>query len=255
MSTGLNPSFACQGFLPLCSQGRASSARYHARQRVWLSAAGICWEWCRRSTLGCCRRDSATELPCSSWGSGSSGANIKRWRRSQLRRRLPQRQRRRCRRVHRRQQRRRSQLRPPPPSRVTLGARPSPSRHPLRRRRRWFLGGGSGLAPSQKQRQFPSPGCCLVPIRIFMRLRRRSCGSGRRLRPSTSASATGAPSWRSAPRRRPASSPLSGPSSSGTARITKGTSRRCTPGSWRRPGGRRSWPEGRRSCPSGRTSP
>jgi hypothetical protein len=56
MPTGLNPSFACQGFLPLCSQGRASSA------------------------LGCCRRDSATRLPCSSWGSGSSGANVKRHR-------------------------------------------------------------------------------------------------------------------------------------------------------------------------------
>jgi hypothetical protein len=32
--TSLNPSFACQGFLPLCSQGRASSAGYHARRRV-----------------------------------------------------------------------------------------------------------------------------------------------------------------------------------------------------------------------------
>jgi hypothetical protein len=53
MLTGLNPSFACQGFLPLCSQGHASSAP------------------------GCCRRDSATGLPCSSWGSGSSGANVK----------------------------------------------------------------------------------------------------------------------------------------------------------------------------------
>jgi hypothetical protein len=53
------------------------------------------------------------------------------------------------------------------------------------------LGDGSGLAPSQKQRQFPSLGCCLVPIRLFMRLRRRSYGSGRRLRPSTSASAIG----------------------------------------------------------------
>jgi hypothetical protein len=49
------------------------------------------------------------------------------------------------------------------------------------------LGGGSGPALSQKQRQFPSPRCCLVPIRIFMRLRWRSCKSGRRLRPSTSA--------------------------------------------------------------------
>jgi hypothetical protein len=55
MPTGLNPSFACQDFLPLCSQGRASSARYHARRRVWLLAAGICWEWCRRSALSCHR--------------------------------------------------------------------------------------------------------------------------------------------------------------------------------------------------------
>jgi hypothetical protein len=54
MPTGFNPSFVCQGFLPLCSQGRASSAP------------------------DCCRRDSATGLPCSSWGSGSSGANAKR---------------------------------------------------------------------------------------------------------------------------------------------------------------------------------
>jgi hypothetical protein len=54
MLTCLNPSFACQGFLPLCSQGHASSTRYHARRRVWLSAAGICWEWCRWSAPGCC---------------------------------------------------------------------------------------------------------------------------------------------------------------------------------------------------------
>jgi hypothetical protein len=80
MSTGLNPSFACQGFFPLCSQGRASSARYHARQRIWLSAASICWEWCRRSAPGCRRRDSASELPWSSWGSNSSDANVKRHR-------------------------------------------------------------------------------------------------------------------------------------------------------------------------------
>jgi hypothetical protein len=54
MSTGLNPSFPCQGFLPLCSQGHPSPAP------------------------GCCHRDSATGPPGSSWGSGSSGANIKR---------------------------------------------------------------------------------------------------------------------------------------------------------------------------------
>jgi hypothetical protein len=54
MLTGLNPSFACKGFLPLFSQGRASSARYHVCRWVQLSAAGICWEWCRRSAPGCC---------------------------------------------------------------------------------------------------------------------------------------------------------------------------------------------------------
>jgi hypothetical protein len=56
MPTGLNPSFACQGFLPLSSQGRASTAP------------------------GCCRRDSATSPSGSSWGSGGSGANAKRCR-------------------------------------------------------------------------------------------------------------------------------------------------------------------------------
>jgi hypothetical protein len=211
MSTGLNPSFAYQGFLPLCSQGRASPAP------------------------GCCHRDSATGLPCSSWGSGSGGTNAKRRRSgrggSQLLRRLPQPQRRRCRRLHRRQRQRRPQLRPPPPSRSTWGARLAPSCRPLRRRRRWFLGGGSGPASSQKWRRFPSPGCCLVPISLFMRLRWRSYGSGRRLRPNTSASAIGVPSWRSAPRQHPASSPPSGTSLSGTARTIKRISRRCTPGS------------------------
>jgi hypothetical protein len=54
MPTGFNPSFACQGFLPLCSQGRASSAS------------------------GCYRGDSVTRPPGSSWGSGSNGANVKR---------------------------------------------------------------------------------------------------------------------------------------------------------------------------------
>jgi hypothetical protein len=53
MPTGLNPSFACQRFLPLCSQERTFSAIYHARW-VWLSAAGVCWEWCRRSASGRC---------------------------------------------------------------------------------------------------------------------------------------------------------------------------------------------------------
>jgi hypothetical protein len=54
MSTGLNPSFACQGFLPLCSQSRASPAS------------------------SSCRQDSTTGPPGSRWGSGSSGANAKR---------------------------------------------------------------------------------------------------------------------------------------------------------------------------------
>jgi hypothetical protein len=49
MPTGLNTSFVCQSFLPLCSQGRASSTEHHARRRVWLSAAGICWERCWRT--------------------------------------------------------------------------------------------------------------------------------------------------------------------------------------------------------------
>jgi hypothetical protein len=56
MSTGLNPSFACQGLLPLCSQGRASPAP------------------------GCCRQDSSTGPPGPCWGFGSSGANAKRCR-------------------------------------------------------------------------------------------------------------------------------------------------------------------------------
>jgi hypothetical protein len=53
MPTGLSPSFACQGFLPLCSQGRTSSARYHVR-RVWLSAVGVYWEWRWWSAPSCC---------------------------------------------------------------------------------------------------------------------------------------------------------------------------------------------------------
>jgi hypothetical protein len=57
MPTGLNPSFACQGFLSLCSQGRASTAP------------------------GCYRRDSAIGTLGSSCGSGYGGANTK-WCRS-----------------------------------------------------------------------------------------------------------------------------------------------------------------------------
>jgi hypothetical protein len=47
MSTGLNSSFTCQGFLPLCFQGPASSFGYQAHRWVWLSAGGIYWEWRR----------------------------------------------------------------------------------------------------------------------------------------------------------------------------------------------------------------
>jgi hypothetical protein len=57
MPTCLNPSFACQGFLPLCSQGRAPTA------------------------LGCYRRDSAIGPPGSSCGSSCGDANTK-WCRS-----------------------------------------------------------------------------------------------------------------------------------------------------------------------------
>jgi hypothetical protein len=41
MPTSLNPSSVCQGFYLRCSQGHASSARYQAHRRVWLTAAGI----------------------------------------------------------------------------------------------------------------------------------------------------------------------------------------------------------------------
>jgi hypothetical protein len=80
MSTGLNLSFACQGFLPLFSQGHASSARYHAR-RVWLPAAGICWEWRRRSAPGCCNYADGYRSPNDgdaieyTVGSGGGGPN------------------------------------------------------------------------------------------------------------------------------------------------------------------------------------
>jgi hypothetical protein len=213
MSTGINPSFAYQGLLSLCVQSHAPLAS------------------------GCYRRDSATGPPNSSCGSDCSGANTK-WCRSGgggphcpdgclslsdgdaveytigSGRGGPSRA-------------------PSPLSRPTQGAHPAPTRRPLQRRRRSFSGGGSDPAPSQKRRRFPSPGCCLSPIRPSKRLGRWSCGSGRRLRPNTNASTTDVPSWRSAPRQRPASSPSSGLSLSGTARTTGRTSRRCSPGSWR----------------------
>jgi hypothetical protein len=57
MPRGLNPSFACQGFLPLCSQGRASTAP------------------------GCYHRDNAVGPLGSSYGSSCGDANTK-WCRS-----------------------------------------------------------------------------------------------------------------------------------------------------------------------------
>jgi hypothetical protein len=137
-------------------------------------------------------------------------------------------------------------LHPLPTLGVTQGARPAPSPRLLRRRWRWYLGGDSGRVPSEKRRQSPSPACCPAPTRFLVKLRQQSCGSGRHLKLSTSASVTGAPNWRSAPRRRLDSSPPCGPNSSETARSTRKTSRGCVPGSWRRPGGRRKWPGGRK---------
>jgi hypothetical protein len=207
MPIGLNPSFACQGFLPFCSQGCASSARYHVR-RVWLSAAGVCWEWCRRSALGCCncadgyRSLNNGDVVEYTVGSGVGGPNC----------------------AHPRHR----------GWRGGGGGRPTPSRRPLWRRHRWFLGGGPGQAPSRTWRQSPFPRCCLAPNKPSMKPRQLSVGNGRRWNPRTSASVTSAPSWRSAPWRRPASLPLSGLNSRGTAKITKGTSRRCSPRSWRR---------------------
>jgi hypothetical protein len=75
MLTSLNPSSVFQGFFPLCSQDHTSSTGCQAHRRVWLSAAGICWEWCRCSTPSCCR-DNASSFPCSSWGSGDSSASV-----------------------------------------------------------------------------------------------------------------------------------------------------------------------------------
>jgi hypothetical protein len=132
------------------------------------------------------------------------------------------------------QRQRRPQLGDPCPLRtlgVTQEAHPAPTLHLLRRRWRWCSSDGSGLVPSKKLRQPPSLVCCPAPTRSLTTLGQQFCGSERRLRLSTSASATGAPNWRSAPRQRPASSSLSGPNSSGTARSTRGTSRRCALGS------------------------
>jgi hypothetical protein len=57
---------------------------------------------------------------------------------------------------------------PIPAMRGDAGARPALPRRPLWRSWRWFLGGGSDLAPSQKRHRFPSPGvvsCALGPSR------------------------------------------------------------------------------------------
>jgi hypothetical protein len=116
---------------------------------------------------------------------------------------------------------------------VTQGARLALSPRLLWRRWRWYLGSDSGRVPSEKRRQSPSPACCPMPTRFLVKLRQHSCGSGRHLKLSTSTSVTGAPNWRSAPRRCPDSSPPSGPNSSGTTRSTRKTSRGCVPGSWR----------------------
>jgi hypothetical protein len=113
------------------------------------------------------------------------------------------------------------------------GGRPAPSRRPLWRSQRLFLGGGSGPAPSQKRCRLPSLRCCPALIRLSGRPRRRSCESGRHSRPSTSASVISVPSWRSAPRPRPTNSPWSSLSLSGSVRTTRRTSRRCLTGSGR----------------------
>jgi hypothetical protein len=75
MPTSFNPLPVFQGFLPLYSQGHTSSAGFQAHRRVWLSAAGICWEWCQRSAPGCCQ-DNASGFPCPSRGSGGNDASV-----------------------------------------------------------------------------------------------------------------------------------------------------------------------------------
>jgi hypothetical protein len=172
MPSSLNPSSVFQGFFPLCSQGHTSSTGYPAHRQVWLSTAGIYWEWCRRSAPGCCQ-DSASGFPCPSRGSGGSGTSIGR---------------------------RRSGggghswgIRAPWTLVVTQEARPAPTLRLLRRRWRWCLGDGSGLVSSKKLHQSPSPVCCPAPTRSLATLGQQFCGSGRRLRLSTSASATSAP--------------------------------------------------------------
>jgi hypothetical protein len=65
--------------------------------------------------------------------------------------------------------------------------------HLYRRKWRWCSGDDSGWAPRKKLRQSPSPACGPAPTRFLVTLGQQSCGSGRRLRLSTSASVTSAP--------------------------------------------------------------
>jgi hypothetical protein len=96
-----------------------------------------------------------------------------------------------------------------------------------------ILGRRSRPAPGQKRRCFPSLECCPALIRLSGRPKRRSCGSGRRSRLSTSALVIGAPSWRSVPRPRPANFLRIGPSLSRSVRTSRRTWRRCSSGSGR----------------------
>jgi hypothetical protein len=88
------------------------------------------------------------------------------------------------------QRRRRSQLGDLCPLQtlgVTQEACPAPTPCLLRRRWRWCSSDDSGLVPSKNLRQSPSPVCCPVPTRSLVTLGQQFCGSGRRLRLSTSA--------------------------------------------------------------------
>jgi hypothetical protein len=157
--TSLDPSSVFQGLLPIYSQGHTSSVGFQAHRRVWLSAAGIWWEWCQRSAPGCCQ-DNASSFPCPSQESGGSGA---------------------CRAAS--QRRRRPQLGGPRPLRtlgVTQEVHPAPTLRLLRRRWRWCSGGTSGQVPSKKRRQSRSLACCPMSTRSLATLGRQSCGSGRR---------------------------------------------------------------------------
>jgi hypothetical protein len=198
--TSLNPSFVCQGFFPHCSQGLASSARHQATD----GSSSQQQESAEGGAGG--PPPAATKIaPAASMPQPGIP-------RQQRQRRAAS------------QWPRRSQLGDPcplPTLGVTLEACLAPTPRLRRRRWRWCLGGGSGRAPSKKRRQSHSPACCPMPTRSSVTLRQQSYGSGRRLRLSTSASVTGAPNWRNGPRRRPDSSPPSGPNSSGTTRSTR----------------------------------